>query len=160
VRERARRLGVLDRSLVVLDAVAKADLPDVLAASTIALSSFADVPALRANSANKYFDALAAARPVAVTIGGWQAEALVETGAGLQLDRDPGRAARALADFVDDAAGLRRAGQAARRLAEERYAQPLLVARLCDVVERDAASAASRSGRRRRRRRGRGAGRG
>jgi len=158
VRERARRLGVLDRSLVVLDAVAKADLPDVLAASTIALSSFADVPALRANSANKYFDALAAARPVAVTIGGWQAEALVETGAGLQLDRDPGRAARALADFVDDAAGLRRAGQAARRLAEERYAQPLLVARLCDVVERDAASAASRSGRRRRR--GRGAGRG
>ena len=49
--------------------------------------------------------------------------------AGLQLDRDPGRAARALADFVDDAAGLRQAGRAARRLAEERYAQPLLVAR-------------------------------
>ncbi|WP_082514483.1 glycosyltransferase family 4 protein [Frigoribacterium sp. Leaf164] len=147
VRERARRLGVLDRSLVVLDAVAKADLPDVLAASTVALSSFADVPALRANSANKYFDALAAARPVAVNVGGWQAEALVETGAGLQLDRDPARAARALADFVDDAAGLRQAGRAARRLAEERYAQPLLVARLCDVVECDAAAAASPPGR-------------
>jgi glycosyltransferase involved in cell wall biosynthesis len=153
VRERARGLGVLGSSLVVLDAVPKAALPDVLAASTIALSSFLDVPALEANSANKFFDALAAARPVALNHGGWQADVLHETGAGRRLDRDPGRAAEQLAAFVDDAAGLEHAGRAARRLAEQRYALPVLAARFCDVVERDAAAArasARRPGRPRR----------
>jgi glycosyltransferase involved in cell wall biosynthesis len=141
VRARAAELGVLDENLVVLDPVAKADLPDVLAAATVALSSFVEVPALEANSANKYFDALAAHRPVVVNYGGWQAEALAETGAGIRIDRDPVVAAGQLAAFVDDPDVIRRAGAAAGRLAADRHALADLSARFCDIVERDAARA-------------------
>lgn len=141
VREAARREGVLGDALVVLDAVPKAELPDVLAASTVALSVFVDVPALESNSANKYFDALAAHRPVVVNYGGWQAEALAETGAGIRIDRDPVVAAGQLAAFVDDPDAIRRAGAAAGRLAADRHALADLSARFCDIVERDAARA-------------------
>lgn len=141
VRRRAAELGVLDENVFVLDPVAKAELPQVLAAATVALSSCDDVPALENNSANKYFDALAAGKPVAVNYGGWQAEELVETGAGLRIDRDPARAARQLAAFVDDAATLAEASRAAGRLAAERYSLERLSAAFCDIVERDGAAA-------------------
>ncbi len=149
VRARAAELGVLDDELVVLDPVAKADLPDVLAAATVALSSFVDVPALESNSANKYFDALAAHRPVVVNHGGWQADALAETGAGIRIARDPARAARELAAFVDDADAVARASVAAGRLAAERHSLELLSEKFCDIVERDGVEARASRGRRR-----------
>ena len=141
IEAEARRAGVLGSSVVLVDPVRKADLPDVYAASALALSCTADVPALAANSANKFFDALAAHRPVATTYGGWQAEVLAETGAGFRLARDPARAAAELVAFLDDDARTSAARAAAGRLARERYSLELLSRRFCDIVERDARAA-------------------
>jgi hypothetical protein len=38
------------------------------------------------NSANKFFDSLAAGRSIAINYGGWQAELLSSTRAGVVLD--------------------------------------------------------------------------
>ncbi|MFY0580962.1 glycosyltransferase [Cystobacter fuscus] len=59
----AERLGVRDRNLFFLPSVPKADIPAVLSAATLATSLFTDVPGMQDNSANKFFDALAASRP-------------------------------------------------------------------------------------------------
>jgi hypothetical protein len=73
-----------------------------LSAALGAFSTFLDLPALRDNSANKFFDALAAGRPVFLNHGGWLADLTRERDCGLVLERDPARAAERLAAKLDD----------------------------------------------------------
>jgi glycosyltransferase involved in cell wall biosynthesis len=119
--------------------VPKADLPVILAAATMSTSFVRPVRALWDNSANKFFDALAASRPIAVNYGGWQADLLRETGAGLVLDpHDADKAGVQLAEAVRDDQWLARARAAAHRLAVERFSRDLLFDRFADVLTRAA----------------------
>jgi glycosyltransferase involved in cell wall biosynthesis len=86
VRELAVSLDVLDRNFFMMDPVTKADMPSWFSAATIATSLFIDLPPMWANSANKFFDALAAGRPIAINYRGWQAELLERTQCGFVLD--------------------------------------------------------------------------
>lgn len=122
VRELASQLGVLDRNLHIWDPLPKAEMPNLLAAATVATSLFIPLEPMWVNSANKFFDGLAAGKPMAINYGGWQADALRETGAGVMLT--PGKpevGARELAAFLADGPGLERAAAAARELAVTRF---------------------------------------
>ena len=134
--ERARARGVLDVTLRVLPPVRKREMPSLLAAATVATSLFRPIPEMEANSANKFFDALAAARPVAINYGGWHRELLAGSGAGIALATAPRAAAEQLAAFLADAAAVTRAGAAARRLAETRFDRDALAAEFASVLER------------------------
>ncbi len=85
-RELAAEHGLLDRTVRMWEKVPKSDLPVILGAATMSTSFVRPIRALWDNSANKFFDALAASRPIAINYGGWQADLLAETGAGLVLD--------------------------------------------------------------------------
>jgi glycosyltransferase involved in cell wall biosynthesis len=127
VRELARERGLLDRSVFVHDPVPKAEMPGVLAAADVAASVFAPLPGMADNSANKFFDALAAGRPVLLNYGGWQAELVREHGAGIVLDRDDLEgSARALVALLRDPDALAAAGKAARALAEQQFSRDTL----------------------------------
>jgi glycosyltransferase involved in cell wall biosynthesis len=79
------------------------------------------------NSANKFFDALAAARPVLLNYGGWQADLVREHGAGLVLDRDDlDGGAHALVELLRDPDALATSGKAARALAEREFSRDTL----------------------------------
>ena len=118
----------------MLSKVAKAQVPDVLSAVAVATSLVVPIPELEANSANKFFDALAAGCCVAVNYGGWHAQLLQETGAGIRLDADPRRAAAALQALADEPGKLESAGRNARRLAEERFSRDELAAKIQAVL--------------------------
>jgi glycosyltransferase involved in cell wall biosynthesis len=136
-RDLAGRLGVLDSTLRMWRQVPKERVPQILAAATIAASVFLPLRSLEDNSANKFFDALAAGKPVAINYGGWQRDLLSATGAGLVLDRDDVQvAAKDLAARLRDPGWLRSAGAAARRLAETQFARDELFARFEAVLER------------------------
>ena len=92
-------------------------------AADIVACVFAPVPELESNSANKFFDGLAAGKAVAINYGGWQAELLRDAGAGLVLDRDPRRAARQLEHWSADPSLRVTAGVQARNLAESRFSR-------------------------------------
>jgi glycosyltransferase involved in cell wall biosynthesis len=110
-------------------------MPDILADADVALSLFVDLKPMWANSANKFFDALASGTPVAINYRGWQADLLEETGAGIILPPDdPDKAAAMLAAFVADKKILQKAGQAARNLAEERFSRDKLAGQLERVL--------------------------
>lgn len=129
----AAQLGVLDRTLFLMPAVMRKDAVAWFGACDVALSTFLNIPALRANSPNKVFDALAAGRPVAVNNGGWVAEMITENSAGLVLaPDDPAAAAEAVAKFVRSPQACEEARAAARRLARERFDRDLL----CQQLER------------------------
>lgn len=135
VRREANELGVLHKNFHMYPVVSKNKMPDIYAAADVALSLFIDLKPMWSNSANKFFDALAAAKPVAINYAGWQAKLLEETGAGIVLPpNEPGRAARFLGEFVSDEKRLRNAGYAARELAEAHFSRDLLADQLEEVL--------------------------
>ncbi len=135
VTQRAQELGVLDQNLWIWEALPKAEMPNLLAAATVAASVFVPLKPMWNNSANKFFDALAARKPVAINYGGWQADLLHETGAGIVLPPENlNEAARLLADFVRDSDRLQKASAAARDLAYTRFARDTLAAQLEAVL--------------------------
>jgi glycosyltransferase involved in cell wall biosynthesis len=111
-------------------------MPAVLAATDVAVSLFLPLAEMESNSANKFFDGLAAGCCLAINYGGWQAELLNETCAGLRLRRDPHAAAGQLRDLADDPDRLMYAKIAARRLAEERFSRDKLAGQLEHVLVR------------------------
>jgi len=135
VQRTAADLGVLDRNFFMLPGVAKQAMPAVLSAATLCTSLIIDNDALWHNSANKFFDALAAARPIAVNHRGWQADLIEEHGAGLVLPvAAVGEAARLIVSRAKDRQWVESAGAAARRLAVQRFDRGQLAAELGEVL--------------------------
>ena len=87
------------------------------------------------NSSNKLFDALAAACPVMINYGGWQADVLERSGAGVVVPAtDIACAFDKLNAFLSDQDDLRAAGKAAKRLALEEYDRDKLAGTLNEVL--------------------------
>ena len=148
--EMARALGVLGRNVTMRGPVPKTDMPKLLAGSTVASSLFDDIPEMRNNSANKFFDALAAGRPVMVNYRGWQADLLARTGAGIVVPpKDAALGATLLSDLLDDPERRAAAELAAARLAREFSADSAaerLERLLADVTRSATASSRRRGG--------------
>ncbi|KQS22561.1 glycosyltransferase family 4 protein [Frigoribacterium sp. Leaf186] len=131
----AERLGVWQSSFFALPPVSKNELPALLARATFGSSWWIDVAELEHNSANKFFDTLAAGRPVLINHGGWQADVLSESGAGWSLSRDADDAIRQLTDILEGDGCVDRAGAAALELAEREFSLELLARRFVTTVE-------------------------
>lgn len=145
VQQLADQLGVLGQNMTMLERLPKADMTLVLAAADIASSFVAPIPELEDNSANKFFDGLAAGCCCVVNHGGWQAEILQKTGAGLRLDRDATVAAHQLQELADNPERIAQAKIAARKLAEERFSRDKLAVRLEQVLLRAVVNHSDRS---------------
>lgn len=136
VRLRAESLDLLNKTVFVWPAIPKAEVPSVLSASTLTLSVTMPIQEFEDNSANKFFDSLAAGRPIAINYGGWQAELLKETGAGIQIAEDnPRQAAQQLADFLNDPDRLVLARAAAKELAQTRFHRDKMADKLEAVLK-------------------------
>ena len=137
IRNRAQELGVLNETFFMPGKVPKNQVPAILSAATFASSLFIDLKEMWDNSANKFFDGLAAGRPVMINYGGWQADILRETGAGLVLHpHDMDAAKDALLRALRDEAWLKDAGEKAHKLARDRFARDVLAEKLVGVLER------------------------
>lgn len=135
IEGRARAHGLLGDHLHLLPPVPKRAMPGLLGCATVATSLFMPLPEMQANSANKFFDALAAGRPIAINYGGWHAELLAKTGAGVALPHaEPSRAAAMLHALGTDALALARARAASRTLAATQFDRDVLADRLEQVL--------------------------
>lgn len=150
-RALAEELGVYGRNFFMLPAVAKRDVPAYFGASTMVASFLEQIPELQSSNPNKLFDGLAAARPILMNYGGWQADLVRDHEAGLVLTNDYALDAENLVDRLRDVDWLRVAGGRALALAREQFDRDLLHRRLADVL--DAAHAEGRVTRRELRRR-------
>lgn len=135
VKVKAEQAGVLGRNLSIWNPLPKTQLVDVLAAATVATSVFVPLKPMWNNSANKFFDALAAGKPIAINYAGWQADLLNETGAGIVLPpNSPKEAAYQLAEFARDNARLQAASDAARNLARTRFNRDMMASQFETVL--------------------------
>lgn len=134
IRQAAESCGVLGENFSIEAPLPKEDMPAVLATAAVCLSLFAPIPEMEANSANKFFDALAAGRPVVINYGGWQEELLKASGAGIRISRDPATAARQIVELVSNPDLLTQMGTAARELAADRFSRDDLASDLMAVL--------------------------
>jgi glycosyltransferase involved in cell wall biosynthesis len=130
----ARERGVLGRSLHLLDAAPKSAMPGILAALDVATSFVLPIREMEMNSANKFFDALAAGRCVAINHGGWQADLLETFNAGIQMPYDSAPAAAALRALADQPGLIQRKGHNARKLAADQFSRDALANQLEQVL--------------------------
>lgn len=130
VRNLAEELGVLNRNFFIVPPLAKQLVPAAFQEAAMIASWTIDLPVLEHNSANKFFDGLAASKPVLINYGGWQEELLHKHEAGLRLSRDPDIAARQLVQLFADPEGIVKMGQNARRLAEDQFSRDDLASAL------------------------------
>lgn len=130
----ARSEGVLDKNFMMLTKIAKDQVPALLSAVDIATSLFLPIPQMESNSANKFFDALAAGCCVAINYGGWHAQLLKEADAGVRLASDPRQAAAALQLLAGEPERMRGYGLNARKLAEEKFSRDELAAKIQAVL--------------------------
>ncbi len=124
------------KNIDFIGAVAKSELPEYLAACDVSLSTITNIPVLEHNSANKFFDALAAGNPILLNYSGWHKDLIEKNkiGYGCKLCD--------LHEYVDkiifmhtNKRELKAMGKNARKLALADFARDKLALKALAVVE-------------------------
>lgn len=133
--EKAKAAGVFEDNLFFEPPRPKKSIPALLSAATMTSNLVIDLPEARANSANKFFDSLAAGKPVLLNHGGWMHELVESKGCGLAMWQQPiDLVARTLDEKMNDGAWLELAGKVAKKLAVEEFDRDLLAKQLLSVL--------------------------
>lgn len=131
----AEEKGVLNKNLFFFDPVKKDDLPYLYSIATVGSSFVIDIPALWDNSANKFFDTLAAHKPMVINHRGWQADEIEKHNYGYVLP--PVVDDKMAADFVtymNNAELLKRHGENAYKQAVQEYSLELAVDKYMKII--------------------------
>lgn len=141
IAAQARLAGVLDTSFFMLRAMPKTELAVWVAACDFTVGLFAGPRVLWKDAVqNKFFDSLAAGKPVACNFAGFQSELAVAHRVGLIIPpENPQEAARQLYSKLQDSGWLVTATNRARELAQDEFSRDRLAGRL-ELVLRSIAS--------------------
>ncbi|MEX2585459.1 MAG: glycosyltransferase family 4 protein, partial [Balneolaceae bacterium] len=133
----ARESGVIGQNLFMLPPIPKNEVPSLYAAADLTSSFVIDNKALWDNSANKFFDSLAAGKPILINHEGWQADLLRKTKAGLVVPPlDARQSAEQIQTFLRDPQRRETAARAAEQLARNRFAREQLFEELHHILKR------------------------
>lgn len=136
LREYARRVGVLERNFFMLGSKPKRETAAWIAAADITTSLIRNREFLWKNAVtNKFFDSIAAGKPIACNHPGWQTEIALGERVGILMDpEDPAAGAESLARVLRDPDWMSRARANARRLAQGRFSRDTLARQLESVL--------------------------
>lgn len=133
----AEALGVLNKNVFIFDPVRKTDLPYLYSIASVGSSFVIDIPELWDNSANKFFDTLAAHRPMVINHEGWQADAIRNYDCGYVLPpKVSDEAAKAFVDYMTNDGLLKEQGDNAYRLGKEKYSLEVAVDKYMGIFDR------------------------
>jgi len=117
---KSKEYGIYNNSLFCIDYISKDKIPTLFSRATIATSIFLGISEMKNNSANKFFDALAAGKPVMINYGGWQADLIKKTGCGFIIPSNkPENAAKILDKMINNKEKLKEMSKASLTLSQE-----------------------------------------
>lgn len=136
VEEYAKTKDVLNINLFIMSSIPKKEIPIVLKAATLSTALFIDKPEMRANSANKFFDSLAAGTPVLINYGGWMVDIIEHNNCGLVVwNKTIEQAAVDLVEFVGNESQLAQAASNAKKLAQTQFDRDNLAIQFSNVLD-------------------------
>ena len=135
IRNKAKIYNCLDNNLFLINQLPKNKMPGLYNLSTIATSLFIPLKEMEANSANKFFDTLAAGKPIVINYGGWQKDLIEKHNIGLVLARDPKVAANELNELLLNDELLNTKGKNALALAKSEFSRDKLAQELIHILE-------------------------
>ena len=137
VAEYAGKKGVLDKNVYIFPPTAKKVLPYLYSLCTVGSSFVIDNPVLWDNSANKFFDTLAAGRPIVINHQGWQAETIKRYDVGYVLSPKVTRQeALSFVNYMNDEERITRQGRNALELAKKEFSLEVAVGQYMEVLGR------------------------
>lgn len=136
VKKYAEDKGVLNVNLFIMSSIPKKEIPIVLKAANLSTALFIDKPEMRANSANKFFDSLAAGTPILINYGGWMVGIIEHNNCGLVAwNKTIEQSAVEVVEFLADNDKLVQAGINAKKLAEGQFDRGNLAVQFSNVLE-------------------------
>ena len=137
IEEYAKARGVLDKNLYLLEPVPKLQVAEWLAISDFTLGLFSGPRILWKDAVqNKFFDSLAAGKPMACNFEGYQSRVAVENEVGIILNPiDVSEAAKELSNKLGDADWMSQARTNAMELASGEFNRDKLANKLHRIFE-------------------------
>jgi glycosyltransferase involved in cell wall biosynthesis len=131
VEKLSAELGVLNSSVFFIGQLTKREVARWLAAADASIMTY-DGPDIvfKDSVSNKFFDSLAARKPVIANFRGFSTQAAVDAGAGFILSRDPSAAAAELLAITSDPAVFKQSAEGAFALAHTRFSRDVLALEL------------------------------
>ena len=128
--------GVLNKNVFIFDPVRKNDLPYLYSKCTMGASFVIDIPALWDNSANKFFDTLAAQKPMLINHEGWQADLIRQNNIGYVLPPVIDEfVAKQFVEYINDVELLKIQGKNAYMIAKNEFSLEVAVDRYLKIFE-------------------------
>lgn len=120
--EAAKAKGIFNKNVFFLDSVSKQQLPQLYHECNMGSSFVINIEELWANSANKFFDTLAAGRPMLINHGGWQKEMIEMRNVGYVLPQVLNYdAIKLFAEYTCNSLLINKQRENALELAKEKY---------------------------------------
>lgn len=133
----ASQKGLLNKNIFVFDAITKDELPNWYNSVSMGSSFVIDIKELWANSANKFFDTLAANKPILINHEGWQADVIREQEAGYVLPpKITNTVATEFVLYTQDDKLIEQQGKNALKLAEKEYSLDVAVSNYLSLFKK------------------------
>ncbi|WP_036065312.1 glycosyltransferase family 4 protein [Listeria fleischmannii] len=124
------------QNIIFEDMIEKKDVPTFLDLADITITSFLPKPILATNSPNKFFDALAAGKPIIVNSAGWTKDIVEKYKIGYYVDaRNPQELADLLLELKNQKAMLRGLKKEIKTIAETEFSAAKASTELLEILE-------------------------
>lgn len=136
VRKLAESYGVLNKNFFMLGALPKKQIPAWHSATDLCTALFTGPRIVWKDAVqNKFFDSMAAGKPIINNFVGWQSELAEKYGAGVIVSPDDIESAgKKVLEVVADKEWLKQAGKSAKALAHEQFSRDQLAMKLEKVL--------------------------
>lgn len=114
VQKLALEKDCLNKNIFLFPPVSKTEIIELFSISDVAISTVIDIKELEANSANKFFDGLAAGCCMMINHGGWQSSFIIENKCGIVLNHDIKSSSEKLKNLFADKNQILNFGSCAR----------------------------------------------
>jgi len=127
----AKKSNVYKKNIFFENSVPKKDIPAIYSAATIISNIVVDVRENWANSANKFFDGLAAGKPIFLNHGGWMQDIVSKYGCGFcAYGKNIEEVAKELDLAINNKTWLKSTGEASKNLAKTFFDRKIHVLQL------------------------------
>jgi len=127
----------LNKNVFILNPISKRELPLWYNAVSMGSSFVIDIPELWRNSANKFFDTLAAGKPVLINHEGWQAEAIRKYNVGYVLSFEiTEEVAKEFVEYTKNENLAHEQKKSALKLAKKKYSLEVATQSYLKIFER------------------------